>query len=58
MIHYFLLPRHLDMVGRFLQLAENPIIEYNPHAKSNCIDWSLCHADLADIYNGRMQKIN
>ncbi|MBO7577369.1 MAG: acyltransferase [Prevotella sp.] len=28
MIHYFLLPRHLDMVGRFLQLAENPVIEF------------------------------
>ena len=28
MIHYFLLPRHLDEVGRFLQLAENPLIEF------------------------------
>ena len=28
MIHYFILPRHLDTVGRFFQLADNPVIEF------------------------------
>lgn len=42
MIHYFLLPRHLDKVGRFLQLAENPIIEFFVSLTIAAVIISLC----------------